>query len=192
MYEPDQLATLVGLLDDALPAPGSVLEVGCAYGDTTVFLNRHLDRFAPDRAYFAIDTFAGFTEEDVSAERSRGLSDYDLQDFQENSYATFQRTMDVNHLGRVRVVQADANRFAFASTAPVAFCLVDVDLYRPVTNTLQSVYEHVASGGILVVDDCAAGDPKWRGAYDAYIDFVTERGLPVDIRTRKLGVIRKP
>lgn len=191
MFTPSQLAFLVSTLDEALSVEGNIVEVGCAYGHTTVFLNRHLDEADPGRRYFAVDTFSGFTEDDIEHERTQRGRLYDYGDFRFNSLGKFTRTMDRNGITRVTPIRADANTFRFEDLAPIAFCLVDVDLYQVVTNTLDRVHPLVPAGGAIVVDDCDEDHPVWGGGYEAYRDFVARMGLPCVIERRKLGLIRK-
>ena len=57
---------------------------------------------------------------------------------------------------------------------------------------MKELYEVLSPGGIMVVDDCDESDVLWDGADQAYKEFVKEIGQPVEIKHRKLGVIRKP
>lgn len=191
MYEPAQLVRLATLLDEALAADGSIVEIGCAHGRTTVFLNRFLDDVAPERNYVAIDTFSGFTESDVREERRRGRRSPYERWFRANSPQVFERTMALNGVDRPEVVEADVNDFDFASLGTIAFCLVDVDLYRPVLAALEGVWPRLAAGGVIVVDDCDPDDRRWSGAHEAYIEFSDAIGVPPTIELRKLGIIRR-
>jgi O-methyltransferase len=94
-------------------------------------------------------------------------------------------------VARVHSIQADVNGFDFSPYEDISFCLVDVDLMRPVARALEEVFPRMARGGIVVVDDCQP-DRKFEGACAAYVDFVGRIGAPVDIRYEKLGVIRVP
>ena len=82
MFTPAQLAFLVRCLDETEGVPGTIVEIGCATGRTTVFLNKHLDEVHSSRGYVCIDTFSGFTEDDVSFETSqRGKANSALTGF---------------------------------------------------------------------------------------------------------------
>jgi O-methyltransferase len=190
MFSPAQLCFLVSTLDRTKDVEGSLLEVGCFYGATTLFLNEHLRRTGSEKRYFALDTFEGFREEDIVVESDRGRRDplYGSA-FRRNRVEYFRRTMALNRITRVEVFQADAKRFDFATIAPFSFCLIDVDLYQPVRSTLEAVYDLMAPSGVIVVDDCNPDNPVWRGAYEAYREFVDAREKPIDIRLDKLGVI---
>lgn len=72
MFRPRELCLLVSTLTRTHGLQGPILEIGCAAGHTTVFLNKHLDDLGDSRAYVCIDTFAGFTAQDIAVERDRG------------------------------------------------------------------------------------------------------------------------
>lgn len=157
MFSPSQLGLLCGQITNTSEIPGSILEVGCALGATTVFLNRHIDCLGINVDYYAIDTFAGFTANDISYEHALGRLYRYKADFRGNSKPWFDRTMRRNGVSRVRSFRADAATFDYTRIAPFRFALVDVDLYRPVLAVLEAIYELVSPGGIIVTDDCQEG-----------------------------------
>jgi O-methyltransferase len=192
MFRPSQLAFLVQCLSDTHGLPGPILEIGCAAGHTTVYLNKHLDDLDDPRQYVCIDTFAGFTQGDVALEEERGHESNRYR-FLFRAYRKdwFDQTMRNNQITRVRSIKADVNTFDFSPYRDISFCLVDVDLERPVATALEQVFPRMAPGGIVVVDDCKPGR-KYEGAYSAYVDFVERIGAPVDVRFDMLGVITVP
>lgn len=190
-FSPEQLWTLCQLLDETAEVHGAVVEVGCAWGATTLYLTRHLTARGRRVAYHCVDTFSGFTSSDIESERVRGKTEvYD--DFDANSRRLFEATMEANGISdRVHVHQADASVFDYSRLAPIAFALVDIDLYAPMSAAIARVWEQLAPGGVLVADDCL-GDNKWDGALQAYDEACTRLGQPRDIVAGKLGVLRKP
>ncbi len=191
MFSPSQLGFLCEKITDTSEATGSILEVGCAYGATSVFLNRHIDTLGINVDYYAIDTFAGFTRDDISSEHALGRRYRYDKDFRGNSKAWFDRTMRRNGVTRVRSFRADAAAFDYSSIAPFRFALIDVDLYRPVLAVLEAVYELMSPGGIIVTDDCQH-EGRWAGAYAAFVEFTTSNALDAVITGDQLGVITKP
>jgi O-methyltransferase len=192
MFRPRDLALLIAFLTETSRLPGSIFEIGCAAGHTTVFLNKHLDDLGDSRRYVCLDTFAGFTQDDIDVEVERGhqTRQYDYV-FRAYRRQWFDQTMTNNHIDRVTSVQADVNTFDFSPYRDISFCLVDVDLTRPVARALEEVHPRMAPGGVMVVDDCTPG-VKYEGAYAAYVDFVERIGAPVDIRHDVLGIIQIP
>jgi len=180
---------LVSCLTRTHGMSGPILEIGCAAGHTTVFLNKHLDDLADPRKYICIDTFTGFTEQDIIVEDGRGKDPGLYQNlFRSYRKSWFDQTMINNGVSRVASFQADVNSFDFSPLDDISFCLIDVDLTRPVLRSLEEVVPRMAPGGIVVVDDCSAND-KFDGALSGYLEFVGEHGFPVDIREGKLGMI---
>jgi O-methyltransferase len=193
MFSPSQLGFLVRCLDETESLGGSIVEVGCATGQTTVYLNRHLDEIASSRPYLCIDTFAGFTEDDIAHElHHRGKARDKLQGFRINRQEWFDRNLADNGVTRVTSYAADIKQFDLAGVAPkISFCLLDVDLYQPVKVGLERVYPRMVPGGIIVVDDVAE-NRTFDGAHQAYVEFMRAQRLEPDMRLHKLGVVRLP
>lgn len=59
------------------------------------------------------------------------------------------------------------------SSKPIALLHVDCDLYQSYKTTLETLFDKVASGGVIVFDDLIAGDknPGFPGAMQALRDF---------------------
>lgn len=191
MFAPAQLCFLCGCLDRTRELDGICLEIGCAWGHTTVFLNKHMDFAGIDRDYLCIDTFSGFTAADAAAERARdGSRAGRLTGFRRNRRQWFERTLLDNGVRRVRTVRGDVTALALDDLPPVAFCLIDVDLYRPVLSALEKVYPRLVPGGVIVVDDCDQGGP-FEGARHAYLEFAAGIAVEPELRLGKLGVLHR-
>jgi O-methyltransferase len=194
-FDAAQLCFLCSCLDQTRNVPGYLVEVGVGGGETTLFLNSFMDACTIDKEYVAVDTFSGFVPTDVDYEvmqRGKRASDYTgVAGYRVNKREWYDATMQLNHITRVRSIQADVNQFDLRTLAPISFCLLDVDLYRPIKKALGELYEAASAGGIIVVDDCSARDARWDGALQAYQEFTHERGLPEQIVHHKLGVVRK-
>lgn len=192
MFTPLQLMFIAECFRGVRDVPGSCIEVGCAYGATTVFLKKLMaeDGFAKD--YIALDTFSGFVPEQVAFEvKERRKSPAIARIFRRNKREWYEAALAVDHVTGVRVITGDAAKFDYTAVGPIAFCLLDVDLYLPVRDALPKIYAQLAPGGIIVVDDCMPGG-NWDGALQAYQEYCTAAGITPDIRCEKLGLVRKP
>lgn len=192
MFSPAQLAFLVRCLDETRDVSGVVLEVGCALGKTTLYLDRHLSDVGDDRRYVCVDTFSGFVADDVEVEVQKRNKARELLDgFRVNKKEWFDQNLADNGVLRVSTYESDIKRFDLAAHAPaISFCLLDVDLYQPIQVGLDKIVPLVAPGGIVVVDDVKPNS-TFDGAYQAYVEYVERHGLPKEIVHGKLGVIRK-
>lgn len=188
-FTPEQLAFLIHCINETREVPGDIIEIGCATGHTTCFLNRHLQTAGIAKDYYCIDTFGGFTAEDVSYEvAERGKKRSDLTGFRANRLKWFEYTLKENGCQRTFCVQTDVQKYQFCRQ--VSFCLLDVDLYRPTRYALQNVWNVLSPGGIIVVDDCKPGN-RYDGALQAYTEFTESQKMPRQFELDKLGVVRK-
>jgi predicted O-methyltransferase YrrM len=191
-FRPAQLCFLVHCLDRTRHLAGPILEVGCFQGATTIWLKTHLRATGVEKEYFAIDTFEGFVVSDVDHELTeRGkLGDARLlrKAFASNDASWVRKALALNGFPEVHVVKADASTYDYSVHRDISFALIDVDLYVPVRNALAAMWEQMADGGIIVVDDCAPGN-VYDGALQAYREFTAMHGLPEQIVEEKLGVI---
>jgi len=193
MYPPSQILELTKQLL-SVESAGVVVEVGCHQGWTTCFLVEALMEQGVHRDYVCIDTFTGFTREDVEfeyKERGKPLGLYDDNflisdpDWLKASLARF-------GYGNVSVHKADAKTFDYHKLGRIAFALVDLDLYNPVRVSLERIIPHMAPGGIVIVDDCDAMNDRWDGALHAYCEFCKDHNIKQEIACGKLGIIRAP
>ena len=185
-----ELSLLCGFLQDTRQLRGPIVEIGCAHGWTTIFLNKHMDLIGCDKPYICLDTFAGFTTEDMCFEvDKRGKNGaYLRKRFRDTGKPRFERTMALNSIHRVRAIAGDVKQFDFEGIRDISFAFIDVDLYQPVRAALEKVYPLMAPGGILAVHDCTPDGP-YDGALQAYKEFTYGRNLPQEI-TYRIGLIR--
>jgi len=195
-FTPAQLVRLVTLATEAAAVSGDFCEVGCYRGYTTVFLNKHLDAIAPEKRYWALDTFGGFVASDVAHERQKRQKDstHDrraLSKFTVNSKRWFERTLQFNGITRVTAHATAVQDFIFPPDARFCFALIDVDLYLPTLAALEKLWPLLQPGGVIVVDDCHQGH-VYDGSRQAVEEFCGPRGLRFDVVETKLAVIKRP
>jgi predicted O-methyltransferase YrrM len=193
LVSPAELTLLCNAIEETRHLKGPVVEIGCAAGSTTVFLNRFMDDKSVNKPYWCIDTFGGFTDDDVRFEtenRGKELSKL-AGGFSANSEAWFQKAMQMNGISRVRTLKADINAVELPEEIKhVSLCFIDVDLYRPVRSALARIRPRMAPGGVILVHDCVFGNIH-DGAAEAYLQFCTEMNIEPDIECR-IGAARLP
>ena len=194
-FAPQELCRLIQLVTDTAGVEGDLVEVGCATGQTTVFINKHLDALREQHAkYLCIDTFEGFTEGDIQHEiQNRDKKEYEsvMQgSFRLNDVRWFREMLKINRVHRAVCIKTDIADYQFPSGQKIRFALLDVDLYKPTANALPKIYSCLSPGGIIVVDDCYD-----RGIYDgsgqAFHEFISRTPGIIHSVDGKLGVIRK-
>jgi O-methyltransferase len=176
----------------SVQAPGIVVEVGCHQGWTTCFLLEALIEQKVKRDYVCIDTFSGFTSEDLKFEhevRGKAPRLYDGL-FLINDPEWLKAALSHSGYTNVSVRKADAATFDYRTLGPIAFAFVDLDLFRPVRESLERILPNMAPGGVIVVDDCNSTDTLWDGAYHAYSEICREHNIESEIICEKLGIIR--
>lgn len=116
-----QLCFLCQCIEKTRGVPGSIVEVGCEKGRTTLFLNKYMTAQRIEKDYFAIDTFSGFITGDIKYESSISKKNQNSylemfkmhRAFQLNRKKWFDETMRINDIKRVRSIQADVKGFNF-------------------------------------------------------------------------------
>jgi O-methyltransferase len=195
-FTPEQLCFMIRCLNETRSIPGDVVEIGCAGGQTTVFLNKHLDAAGEtSRKYLCLDTFEGFTDADIAFEiEHRGKERFRNRfqtGFRLNDVRWFREMLRWNRVDRASCIQCDVCQFEFPPDQEISFALVDVDLYRPTVAALGKVFDKLSGGGVMLVDDCmdvVAHD----GSGQAYEEFLKVRNLRGEIVCGRMGLIRKP
>lgn len=191
MFSPSQLVFLTQCLAETRDVPGCCVEIGCAHGRTTVFLRKFMDENGIVKDYYAIDTFGGFVPEHVDFEVARRSKDRAIgQVFANNKRSWFDYSLKISDVDAVESIECDATKFDFDRIGPIAFALLDVDLYLPIKDILPKLYRNLSPGGVIVVDDCMSHD-LWDGALAAYEEFAAQNGIERDITLEKLGIVRK-
>ena len=193
-FSPSQLNFLCSCIHETRNVEGSIAEIGVARGHSTVYLNKFITDEKIEKKYYAIDTFSGFVQEDIEhevTERGKSWSYYNAS-YGVNDKRWFDAAMVYNKIDRVQSIQADVNHYDLRKLGPLSFCLLDVDLYRPMIKALGELYETLSPGGIIVVDDCDEKSVLWDGSSQAYNEFMAKHNSPTEVLHTKLGIIRKP
>ena len=188
---PGTLSQMVQLINQLSTRSGAVVEVGVARGITSVFLLEHLRTTEDPRPLIMIDTFSGFTKEDVYHEvRHRRRRKQDLSDFSYGSAKAVAADLDRLGYRNYQIIVEDCTVTDWSDIGPIAALLLDVDLYRPTKTVLERAWPHLLPGGGIVVDDCVT--PHWAdGSMEAYVEFINACGLPFTRVGGKAAMVQK-
>ncbi|MBE0390230.1 TylF/MycF/NovP-related O-methyltransferase [Flavobacterium sp. PL002] len=186
-----QLNFILNTLDE-IKMDGAVVEIGVGGGATSIVINKFIEKMSSKRRFYAIDTFFGFTKEDILYEQNnRGKIDNYLY-YRSNSKEWYSKTLIAHGINDATVYKSDAKEFDYSVIGEIAFCLFDVDLFMPTAAVLPILYELLVPGGVIIVDDCQAESSIYDGAGEAYRLFCSKKGFKEEIVFDKLGIIRKP
>lgn len=156
------------------------------------------------KRYTCVDTFDGFTDDDLSHEfRDRKNEHRWIENlFEDNDVAWFRESLASRSITDVNIIMGDIAKVSNDQLPEkIAFCLIDVDLYQPVAAALRKIYPRLSEGGVIIVDDCWTKDrhlfvervgEAYDGAMQAYREFIAELGHPEELVETKLAVVRKP
>lgn len=186
-----QLIAIFEKIEEA-KAKGNILEIGVGGGSTSILINYFLKQNGINGQYIAIDTFSGFTQEDVNFEQTHRNKVSGYKFYQSNSKNWFKKSLAAHGFVDAVVIEDDCKIVNYEQLGPIAFCLFDVDLYLPTKVTLPKLFEELAPGGIILVDDCDPSHPIYDGAHQAYLEFCEQMSMTPEIIERKIGVIRRP
>lgn len=132
---------------------GNVAECGVFKGDSAKFLNK----FFPDRKLYLFDTFEGFSDLDLKAERALGNEEFNNSVFANSpifdetsvSFVMKKMTYPDNVIVRKGYFPDSAegveDRFCFVN--------LDMDLYVPMLSGLQFFWDKVEPGGAMILHD---------------------------------------
>ncbi len=162
--------------------PGDFAEVGVYKGSTAKLLHK----YAPERKLHLFDTFAGFKERSVNAEKSlTGLS-ISQNHFADTNLESVQKYIDGN--ANVSYYQAyfpDILPTSFDSMN-FSFVHLDADLYEPTFKGLEMFYPKMSTGAMIVVHDYNS----WIGAREAVDTFFRDKQeIPIPMPDKSGSVL---
>ena len=188
---------MIALLESTLHLPGDVIECGVYRGGSAQKIVRILADQAPDKTFYACDSFEGFPEEKV------GRVDLAFMRFLSRVRKKFRMCSDtpqrLERIFKTFNVRGECVKGYFSETLhrfeKSQFCFVhlDVDLYESYKECLSSLYKNLTPGGVVVFDDYKARN--WPGAAKAVDEFFA--AFPEDVsycteRSEPSWYVRKP
>ena len=183
--------------------PGAIVECGVWRGGSMLNAAHTLARLgATDRELYLFDTFCGMsepTERDVHLRKSGAAAATILEHESRDSRTWAIASLDDVRDGfssvdypdeRVHFVEGKVED-TIPGQAPeeIAILRLDTDWYESTRHELTHLYQRLAPGGVLIIDDYGT----WKGSKDATDEFLTETGEPLlFVRTGRGRAAVKP
>jgi O-methyltransferase len=166
------------------PKSGCIVECGVWRGGMSAAIADTL----PGRVHFLFDSFEGLppAKEEVDGadaiayQRDKNHPAYHDNCRAERSFA--ERAMSLSAAKEYHLVQgwfADTLR-DFIPPTPIAVLRLDGDWYDSTMQCLDVLYQHVAPGGLVLIDDYYS----WEGCARAIHDYLSKTKSPVRIKQR--------
>ena len=150
--------------------PGDAAELGVYKG---AFASR-INAAFPERALHLFDTFEGFADADLAAERERQLSKAKSGDFADTSMALVQSVLP--HPEKAIFYKGFfPDTFSACRAERFCFVSIDADLYAPTAAALPIFWERLSPGGVLMIHD--VNSTQFTGAKKAVDAFCAEKGI---------------
>lgn len=145
---------------------GNVAELGVYRGAFA----RKINYLFPDRSLYLFDTFEGFDEKDVQAEKQGQFSAPKADAFADTDVELVLKSMP--HRDRCVVKKGFFPQTAEGLEDVFAFVSIDADLYQPIYEGLKYFYPRMAKGGYILIHDYNNSD--YPGAKQAVRQFSEE------------------
>ena len=151
-----ELRTLLLLLEEQLQkgVVGSVVELGCYVGTTSLFIRRLLDAYNADVEFHVYDSFAGLPPKVAQDESPLGVQfvEGELCATKRQFYDNFKKAgllVPTVHKAWFRDLTVDD------IPERVMFAFLDGDYYRSIRDSLRVIKPRLTKDAIIVVDDYA-------------------------------------
>ena len=171
--------------------PGDYIELGSHRGFSLRVIHRFMD---PSRNLYAFDTFEGFDKKDIAIEATKYKCSWTAGSFAPTSVERVAHYVgDGSWPTNLKIIKGwFPESFKGLDHIRWRFVHIDFDLYQPIRVALETFWERLVPGGIIMVHDYGCyGFPAVRSAVD---EFCIKIGLlPTELNDRwSTALIRKP
>lgn len=131
---------------------GSVVELGCYTGTTSLFIQRVLTQENTGRHFHVYDSFEGLPakaaqdQSPAGTQFVKGELTASKQSFIQNFKKAGLRLPYIHKVWFEQLTQKDL-------PAPIAFAFLDGDFYTSIASSLQAITPLLSAGGCIIVDD---------------------------------------
>jgi O-methyltransferase len=192
MTSPERLVSLSRGIDHIVQQriPGDIVECGVWRGGSMLLVARKLARLKDTgRKLYLFDTFEGMSEpgsEDVSAVDNTSAKDLmNAQDKMAGDNVWCYSSLDEvkDNLSKanyppenIRFIKGKVeDTLPEPSIGQIALLRLDTDWYESTKHELETLYEKIVPGGILIIDDYG----HWSGSQKAVDEFIASRQLSI-------------
>ena len=140
------------LLNEVSHIKGDIIELGIHKGNTSLLIKKILDIFKIKKKLFLLDHFKGlvnFTNNDTKISKKFEFK-YKSKKKQVETFINF------FNLKNIKIINKDATTLRkgfFDKKQKFCFVYLDMDLYEPTMNALNSIDKHVSKGGYIIFDE---------------------------------------
>jgi len=190
--DPNRVLNFFQLIEAAnrLP-PGDYIELGSHRGFSLRVIHRFMD---PARTLYSFDTFEGFDERDISVERTSYATAWTAGSFAPTSVERVAHYVGDGYWpNNLKIVKGwFPDSFKGLDDVRWRFVHIDFDLYQPIKTALETLWEPLLPGGVVMVHDYGCyGFPGARKAVDEFCEAIGQ--LPIELADRwSTAVLRKP
>ncbi len=190
--DPIRVLNFFQLIEAANKLPsGDYIEFGSHRGYSLRVIHRFMDAA---QTLYSLDTFEGFDERDIAIEQTKYSTPWTQGSFAPTSVERVAKYVgDGSWPNNLKIIEGwFPESFRGLEDKRWRFAHIDFDLYQPIKVALETIWEPLQPGGIIMVHDYGSyGFPAARKAVD---EFCAAVGLlPVELPDRwSTAVLRKP
>jgi len=156
--------------------PGDVVELGCNFGTTSVFIRRMLDHYNSDKIFHVYDSWEGLpqkSEEDGNTGNFRkGSCKVTISHFH-FAFNHEKLKLPVIHSGWFSDIPAEEY------PDNICFAFFDGDFYSSIIDSFTKVYPKLVKGARVLIDDYE--HPKLPGCPKACQDYLSDKPETIEV-----------
>jgi hypothetical protein len=154
---------------------GDIVECGVSLGHGALMFTLFSDYIGVPRTYFGFDSFEGFPDP-VEKDETTPITG---RGFWANPPDTVLKVLQDGRVGdavirdRIRLVKGCFDQTLPKYEGRIALLHLDCDLYEFYKLSLETLYDKVQPGGVIMFDEY--GDSRWPGASKAIDEFFSDK-----------------
>jgi len=154
---------------------GDIIECGVSIGHGALLFTLFSDHIETPRTYYGFDSFEGFPDP-VDKDETTPITG---KGFWANPPDTVLKVLRDGRVGeevirdRIRLVKGWFDKTLPQYEGRIALLHLDCDLYESYKLSLETLYDKVQPGGVIMFDEY--GDSRWPGATKAIDEFFSDK-----------------